>query len=56
LTTDPGPVFAALADATRRQIVETFLREGSASAPALTSTLPITRQAIAKHLATLSAA
>jgi predicted ArsR family transcriptional regulator len=49
-------VFAALADATRRQIVETFLREGSASAPALTSTLPITRQAIAKHLATLSAA
>jgi DNA-binding transcriptional ArsR family regulator len=56
LTTDPGPVFAALADPTRRQIVETFLREGSASAPALTSTLPITRQAIAKHLATLSAA
>jgi DNA-binding transcriptional ArsR family regulator len=56
LNTDPGPVFAALADPTRRQIVETFLREGSASAPALTSTLPITRQAIAKHLATLSAA
>jgi ArsR family transcriptional regulator, cadmium/lead-responsive transcriptional repressor len=56
LRTDPGPVFAALADPTRRQIVETFLREGSASAPALTSTLPITRQAIAKHLATLSAA
>jgi ArsR family transcriptional regulator, cadmium/lead-responsive transcriptional repressor len=56
LTPDPGPVFAALADPTRRRIVETFLREGSASAPALTSTLPITRQAVAKHLATLSAA
>jgi DNA-binding transcriptional ArsR family regulator len=49
-------VFAALADPTRRRIVETFVREGSASAPALTSTLPITRQAVAKHLATLSSA
>jgi predicted ArsR family transcriptional regulator len=54
LTRDPGPVFAALADPTRRWMVETFLREGPASAPALTSALPITRQAVAKHLATLS--
>ena len=56
MTKDPGPIFAALADPTRRQMVETFLREGSTSVPALTSTLPITRQAVAKHLATLSAA
>jgi DNA-binding transcriptional ArsR family regulator len=54
LTRDPGPVFAALADPTRRWMVEAFLREGSASAPQLTSALPITRQAVAKHLATLS--
>ena len=56
MTRDPGPVFAALADPTRRWMVEAFLREGSASAPQLTSALPITRQAVAKHLTTLSAA
>jgi DNA-binding transcriptional ArsR family regulator len=56
LTKDPGPIFAALADPTRREIVETFLRDGSTSVPALTSAFPITRQAVAKHLATLSAA
>jgi predicted ArsR family transcriptional regulator len=54
LSGDPGPVFAALADPTRRWMVETLLREGQASAPALKSGLPITRQAVAKHLATLS--
>jgi DNA-binding transcriptional ArsR family regulator len=56
LTDELGSVFAALSDPTRRRMVETFLREGSTSVPALTSALPITRQAIAKHLATLSAA
>jgi hypothetical protein len=44
---------AALADPTRRRVVETPLRDGSPSAPALSATLPITRQAIAKHLATV---
>lgn len=34
-------------------MVETLLREGSTSVPTLTAVLPITRQAIAKHLATL---
>ncbi|HEY2437451.1 MAG TPA: metalloregulator ArsR/SmtB family transcription factor [Solirubrobacteraceae bacterium] len=48
-----GPVFAALADPTRRQMVQTLLRDGSTSVPALTAQLPITRQAVAKHLATL---
>ena len=51
--TDVGAVFGALADPTRRQMVEALLREGSTSVPALTERLPITRQAIAKHLATL---
>jgi DNA-binding transcriptional ArsR family regulator len=54
MTADPiGPVFAALADPTRRHVVETLVREGSTSVPALTSALPISRQAIAKHLAAL---
>ena len=51
-----GPVFAALSDPTRRWMVETLLREGSTSVPALTSALPISRQAVAKHPATLDEA
>jgi DNA-binding transcriptional ArsR family regulator len=51
--TDPGPVFAALADPTRREMVSALLREGTTSVPALTAALPISRQAVAKHLVTL---
>jgi ArsR family transcriptional regulator, cadmium/lead-responsive transcriptional repressor len=53
LSDDVGPVFAALADPTRRAMIESLLREGTTSVPALTAELPITRQAVAKHLATL---
>lgn len=56
MSDDVGQVFAALADPTRRRMVETLLEEGSTSVPALTATLPITRQAIAKHLTTLDEA
>jgi DNA-binding transcriptional ArsR family regulator len=48
-----GSVFGALADPTRRGMVESLLREGSTSVPALTAGLPISRQAVAKHLAAL---
>ncbi|MDE3131735.1 MAG: winged helix-turn-helix transcriptional regulator [Acidobacteriota bacterium] len=51
-----GLVFGALADPTRRQMLEALIRDGSTSAPALTAELPITRQAIAKHLSSLAAA
>jgi DNA-binding transcriptional ArsR family regulator len=51
-----GPVLAALADPTRRWMVEALLRDGSATVPALTAELPITRQAVAKHLSTLDEA
>jgi DNA-binding transcriptional ArsR family regulator len=52
---DPvGSVFAALADPTRRRMVEAMAREGSTSVPRLRSELPISRQAIAKHLASLA--
>ena len=53
MTDTVGHVFAALSDPTRRRIVETLLSEGTTSVPALTAALPISRQAIAKHLATL---
>jgi DNA-binding transcriptional ArsR family regulator len=51
-----GLVFGALADPTRRQMLDTLMREGSTSVPALTAELPITRQAVAKHLSTLASA
>jgi DNA-binding transcriptional ArsR family regulator len=46
------PVFAALGDETRWSILAA-LGEGEASASALAGRLPVTRQAIAKHLAVL---
>jgi DNA-binding transcriptional ArsR family regulator len=48
-----GHVFAALADPNRRLMVEQLLRDGTTSVPALSAVLPITRQAVAKHLSTL---
>jgi predicted transcriptional regulator len=45
-------VFAALGDETRWSIL-TALGEGDASASALAGRLPVSRQAIAKHLAML---
>ena len=49
-------VFIALADPTRRAILATLAVRGPATATDLATRLPITRQAIAKHLALLSAA
>ena len=49
------PVFAALGDETRWSILAA-LGEGDASASALAGRLPVTRQAIAKHLAVLQRA
>jgi len=49
-------IFAALADPTRRRVVETLLAEGETSVPRLTGRLPMSRQAVAKHLAALDEA
>ena len=46
------PVFAALGDETRWSVLAA-LGEGDASASALAGRLPVSRQAIAKHLAVL---
>lgn len=46
------PVFAALGDDTRWGIL-TALGDGDASASALATRMPVSRQAIAKHLAVL---
>jgi DNA-binding transcriptional ArsR family regulator len=49
-------VFAALADPTRRAILAALAADGPATATDLAGHLPITRQAIAKHLALLAEA
>jgi DNA-binding transcriptional ArsR family regulator len=53
---DPGLIFGALADPTRRSMLDAIERDGVTSVPSLTAEFPITRQAIAKHLATLDEA
>ncbi len=49
-------VFSALADPSRRAILAALASGGPATATDLADRLPITRQAIAKHLALLSEA
>ncbi len=51
-----GVVFGALSDPTRRWMVQALLRDGTTSVPALASALPISRQAVAKHVAALGEA
>src|SRR4051812_50060287 len=50
---DPGPVFAALADPTRREVVRLLAARPGLTASALAGELPVSRQAIAKHLVQL---
>ncbi len=49
-------VFTALADPSRRFIVEALAGRGDATATELASELPVTRQAVAKHLGALAEA
>lgn len=49
-------VFAALADPTRRHLVEALAAHPGATATGLASGLPISRQAVAKHLKLLAEA
>ena len=49
---DAGPVFSALSDPTRRTIVE-HLGAEPASASDLAGVVPVTRQAVVKHLGVL---
>jgi DNA-binding transcriptional ArsR family regulator len=49
-----GPVFSALADSTRRNVVEALASRETATATELAAELPVTRQAVSKHLTALS--
>ncbi|MGH3168384.1 MAG: ArsR/SmtB family transcription factor, partial [Trebonia sp.] len=56
---DPAPgtiatVFVALADPSRRMVIGVLAARGNVTATAVAGDLAITRQAVTKHLATLS--
>jgi DNA-binding transcriptional ArsR family regulator len=46
-------LWSAVGDPTRRRMLDLLLREGSGTATSLSEQLPVTRQAVAKHLAVL---
>lgn len=51
-----GRVFAALGDPTRRQVVSCLTDDGPLTATELAARVPVSRQAITKHLQTLAEA
>lgn len=53
---DPGLIFDALADATRRDVLRAVAEDGPLTATELAARLPVSRQAVAKHLTTLASA
>jgi DNA-binding transcriptional ArsR family regulator len=53
---DVHEVLAALADPTRRRVLDAVAARGEATATALAAELPVSRQAIVKHLAVLDRA
>jgi DNA-binding transcriptional ArsR family regulator len=53
---DADELWAVVADPTRRQLLDVLLARGDATATTLARELPVTRQAVAKHLAVLDRA
>lgn len=53
-STRPAPIFAALGDPTRLQLVDRLGRRGPASISALTRGTAMSRQAVTKHLRVLA--
>ncbi|MCH0562231.1 MULTISPECIES: metalloregulator ArsR/SmtB family transcription factor [unclassified Streptomyces] len=46
-------LWSAIGDPTRRRVIDLLLAEGQGTATTLSANLPVTRQAVAKHLAVL---
>lgn len=55
-TAELDQLWSAVADPTRRRVLDVLLSHGNASATAVAGELPVTRQAVAKHLAVLDRA
>ncbi len=47
-------LWAAVADPTRRRVLDALLEHGEASSTTLAEGLPVTRQAVAKHIVVLT--
>ncbi len=47
-------IFSALGDPTRRQVIRALSEHGPSTATGLAAQLPVTRQAVSKHLAALA--
>lgn len=54
-TIDDG-LWSAIGDPTRRRMLDLLLADGAGTASSLSAQLPVTRQAVAKHLAVLDRA
>ncbi|WP_103352734.1 helix-turn-helix domain-containing protein [Amycolatopsis sp. CA-128772] len=55
-TTVDDDLWSAIGDPTRRRLLDLLLSEGRGTATSLSEHLPVTRQAVAKHLAVLDRA
>lgn len=55
-STGPGAVFSALSDPTRREVIRRLSEEGPTTLGELAAELPVTRQAVSKHLIVLEEA
>ena len=54
MSADPGDeLWSAIADPSRRRVLDLLVRGGEATASSLALQVPFTRQAVAKHLAIL---
>jgi len=53
---DPAPVFTALWDPTRREVLRRLSASGPSTLGELAAELPVTRQAVSKHLLVLEEA
>jgi DNA-binding transcriptional ArsR family regulator len=52
-TTVDDDLWSAIGDPTRRTLIDLLLASGSGTATSLSAGLPVTRQAVSKHLAVL---
>ncbi|MFF5480967.1 ArsR/SmtB family transcription factor [Streptomyces sp. NPDC012935] len=52
-TTDDDELWSAIGDPTRRTLIDLLLASGTGTATSLSAGLPLTRQAVSKHLAVL---
>lgn len=54
--TEPHELFAALSDPTRLDVLTTLAGSGPATATEIAARMPVSRQAVSKHLSALDAA